>query len=185
MKRHVAATLLGVLAFIIIDSHVDWVRHDQGALLEVSGQPFDPKGWAAEHWRQLRNDCRAVRAEPTNSGTALQVLQAIQQHSPPDSMEAQLLQLQVQADWAIAEVAFKTLNPSLVVLRLMNGQWQIQDSAIWSGSAAPWQVADFVRRYLRQQAPDLPQPLLNCVPIQEDRYNLAGGLAGKKQGSWL
>lgn len=185
MKRHVAATLLAVLGLIIIDSHVDWVRHDQGTLLEVSGQAFDPKGWAAEHWRQLHNDCRAVRAEPLDSGTAMQVLQTIQQHSPPDSVEATLLQLQVQAGWAIAEVEFKTLNPSLVVLRQTKGQWQIQDSAIWSGSAAPWHVADFVRRYLRQQAPDLPQALLNCVPIQEDRYNMAGWLNSQLNGPWL
>lgn len=183
MKRHVAATLLGVLGLLIIDSHVDWVDHDQGTLLQVSGQQFDLKGWASEHWRQLRNDCREVHAEPLSSATAMQVLQVIQQHSPPDSIEAQLLQLQVQADWAIAEVEFKTLNPSLVVLRRVNGEWQIQDSAIWSGSAAPWEVADFVRRYLRQQAPELPQPLLNCVPIREDRYNLAAALP--KMGPWL
>lgn len=41
MKRHVAATLLGVLGLLIMDSHVDWVHHDNGILVEVSGQALD------------------------------------------------------------------------------------------------------------------------------------------------
>lgn len=173
MKRHVAATLLGVLGFLIIDSHVDWVRHDNGALLQVSGQSFDIRGWMAEHWRQLNKDCRHVQRPSTRSATANEVMLAIQQHSLPDSLEAQWLQFHVQEDWGVAEVEFKTLNPSLVVLRQVNGQWQIQDTAVWSGSTAPWLAADFVRRYLRQQAPAMPPPLLDCMPIDAQRYAAA------------
>lgn len=170
MKRHVAATLMGVLGFLIIDSHVDWVHHDNGALLQVSGQTFDPQGWAAEHWRQLRRDCRLVQMPATDSATARAVMHTIQQHSLPDSLEAQWLQWHQLADWGIAEVEFKTLNPSIVVLRQVNGQWQIQDTAVWSGSTSPWLAANFVRRYLRQQAPDLPSALLDCMPIDPVRY---------------
>ncbi|PUE53180.1 hypothetical protein [Limnohabitans parvus] len=170
MKRHVAATLMGVLGFFIIDSHIDWVRHDNGMLLEVSGQPFDPHGWMAEQWLQLRKDCRLVQNEPTTSATAQAVLQVIQQHSLPDSLESQLLQLQLQADWGLAEVEFKTLNPSIVVLRQVDGHWKIQETAVWSGSTSPWLAADFVRRYLHQQAPQLPQALLDCMPIEASRY---------------
>ncbi len=150
MKRHVAATLLGVLGFLTIDSHVDWVRHDNDALLQLSGHSFDIRGWLAEHWRQLNKNCRLVQSPSTRSATAHEVMHAIQQHSLPDSLQAQWLQFHRQEDWALAEVEFKTLNPSLVVLRQVNGQWQIQDTAVWSGSTAPWLAADFVRRYLRQ-----------------------------------
>jgi hypothetical protein len=170
VKRHVAATVMGVLGWVIVDSHIDWVHHDQGTLLVVSGKPFDLQGWAAEHWRQLRKDCRAVRTEPLTSETANALLQVIRQHSLPDSLEGQLLQLQIQSDWGLAEVEFKTLNPSMVVLHKVNGHWQIQETAVWSGSASPWVAADFVRRYLRQKAPEMPQALLNCVPIDERRY---------------
>jgi hypothetical protein len=53
----------------------------------------------------------------------------------------------------------------MVVLRLQGGAWRVQDRAVWSGSTAPWHSGDFVRRYLRQQAPDLPQALLDCVTL--------------------
>lgn len=170
MKRHVAATLLGVLGLLIMDSHVDWVHHDNGILVEVSGQAFDPQGWVVEQWRQVRKDCRLVHSEPTDSTTAQAVLQVIQQHSLPDSLESQLLQLHLQSGWGLAEVEFKTLNPSIVVLRQVDGHWQIQETAVWSGSTLPWLAADFVRRYLRQQAPQLPQALLDCMHIEASRY---------------
>ena len=178
MKRHVAATLLGVLGLLVIDSHVHWVPHDQGTLLEVSGRVVDAKGWASEQWRRWRHPCQKSESQEVPKATVQAVLQAIEQHSLPDSLQAQLLQVQMQGDWAIAEVAFKTLNPSIVVLRQWGGAWHIQDSAIWSGSTAPWHAADFVRRYLRQQSPDLPEPLLACFAIDLARYGQGPGGLG-------
>lgn len=178
MKRHVAATLLGVLALLVIDSHIHWVPHDQGTLLEVSGRVFDARGWAAEQWRRLSTRCQKVNGQEVPVATVEAVLQTIQHHSLPDSLEAQLLQMRMQGDWAIAEVAFKTLNPSIVVLRGRGGAWHIQDTAIWSGSTAPWHAADFVRRYLRQQAPELPEPLLACFAIDLVRYGQGPGGLG-------
>jgi hypothetical protein len=178
MKRHVAATLLGVIGFLIMDSHIDWVRQDKGTLLEINGQKFDLQGWMAERWRQWHQDCRRVQAEPTQTATAQAVLRAIQQHSLPDSLDAHLLQLHLQADWAIAEVEFKTLNPSIVVLHMRGSVWRIQDSAVWSGSTAPWHAGDFVRRYLQQHTPELPRSLIDCVPIEASRY------AAISQGQW-
>jgi hypothetical protein len=109
------------------------------------------------------------------------VLPVIQQHSLPDSQSArwlQLLQLLQLGDWSVAEVDFDTLKPTLVVMRLNAGQWRVQDQAVWSGSTAPWHSGDFVRRYLRQQAPDLPQALLNCVSIDPARYGAGPGGLG-------
>ena len=177
MKRHVAATLLGVLGLLVIDSHVSWVPHDQGTLLEVSGQVFDAQGWASEQWRQWRTNCPGLQQAVAPS-TASELLQVIQQHSPPNSLEAQLLQLRQHRDWAMAEVTFKTLNPSIVVLQRVGGVWHIQDSAVWSGSTAPWHAADFVRRYLRQQAPELPEALLSCFDVDLARYGQGPGGLG-------
>jgi len=180
MKKHVAATLLGVVGFLVMDSHIHWVPHDQGTLLEISGQVMDPQGWASEQWRRWRSHCQEWNGQevPRQTAKANAVLQVIQQHSLPDSLEAQLLQLRMQGDWAMAEVTFKTLNPSIVVLRQWGGAWHIQDTAVWSGSTAPWHAADFVRRYLRQQAPELPEPLLACFPIDLVRYGQGPGGLG-------
>ncbi len=190
MKRHVAAVVVALTALLVVDSHVDWVRQDGMRLLEVNGQRFDVRGWAAEQWLALGRDCTSVSRWPTDSPaqitpqstpdspTASAVLTAIQQHSLPDSQSARWLQLQQLGDWSVAEVAFDVLKPTLVVLRLQAGQWRVQDQAVWSGSTAPWDSGDFVRRYLRQQAPDLPQALLACVSIDPARYGAGPGGLG-------
>jgi hypothetical protein len=170
MKRHVAATVLLTIVALTVDSHVNWVRHDQGHLLEISGQSFDAMGWGADQWHRWRTACDNTGPAPLQSPVAQEVLQAIAQHSMPDSLEARLLQLRQEGDWAVAEAEFKTLNPSIVVLRRHRGIWHIQDSAVWSGSTAPWQAGPFVRRYLRQQAADMPERLLNCFYVDAERY---------------
>ena len=186
MKRHVAAVVVALTSLLVVDSHVDWVRQDGMRLLEVNGQRFDVRGWAAEQWLALRSDCTPVSRWPTDnptestpdSPTARAMLTVIQQHSLPDSQSARWLQLQQLGDWSVAEVAFDVLKPTLVVLRLQAGQWRVQDQAVWSGSTAPWHSGDFVRRYLRQKAPDLPQALLDCVSIDPARYGAGPGGLG-------
>jgi len=186
MKRHVAAVVVALTSLLVVDSHVDWVRQDGMRLLEVNGQRFDVRGWAAEQWLALRSDCTPVSRWPTDnptestpdSPTARAMLTVIQQHSLPDSQSARWLQLQQLGDWSVAEVAFDVLKPTLVVLRLQAGQWRVQDQAVWSGSTAPWHSGYFVRRYLRQQAPDLPQALLDCVSIDPARYGAGPGGLG-------
>jgi hypothetical protein len=186
MKRHVAAMVVALTSLLVVDSHVDWVHQDGMRLLEVNGQRWDVRGWAAEQWLGLGRDCNTVSRWPgdshtenaPDSPTARAVLAAIQQHSLPDSQSARWLQLQHLDDWSVAEVAFDVLKPTLVVLRLQSGQWRVQDQAVWSGSTAPWQSGDFVRRYLRQQAPDLPQMLLACVSVDPARYGAGPGGLG-------
>lgn len=178
MKRHVAATVLGLVSLLVIDSHIHWIAHDQGRLMEVSGHVFDVRGWVSAHWQQWQADCASLRRPEVPMPTAAAVLQVIQQHSLPDSQAATLLQIHTQGDWAIAEVAFKTLKPSIVVLRWQAGAWQIQDRAVWSGSTAPWHAPDFVRRYLHRQAPQLPEPLLTCMAIEPSRYGQGEGGLG-------
>lgn len=178
MKRHVAAILVLLTAAVVIDSHVDWERLDGRRLLTVSGQRFDVQGWAAEQALRWQSDCNGVQPLPMDSPTARAVLPVIQRHSLPDSQSARGLQLRQLGDWSVAEVAFDSLKPALVVLRLQDGQWRVQDTAVWSGSTAPWNSAHFVRHYLRQQAPALPQALLGCIDIDPLRYGPGPGGLG-------
>jgi hypothetical protein len=182
MKRHVAAVVGLVTCLLVIDTHLDWVPQDGRQLLEVNGQRWDLRGWAAEQLLPLRRDCTPVNPWPADSPTARAVLSVIQQHSLPDSVSARWLQLQQLGDWVVAEVEFDTLKPTLVVLRLQGGQWRVQEQAVWSGSTAPWHSADFVRRYLRQQAPEMPQALLACVRIDPQRYGAEPG--GLRPVAW-
>lgn len=172
MKRHVAAVLVVITSGLVVDSHVDWVHLDGRGLLEVSHQPLDVRGWAADWLLRMRSNCTAVNRLSADSVTAGVVLQVIRQHSLPDSQSARWLQLQQMGDWAVAEVAFDALKPTLVVLRLQSGQWRVQDQAVWSGTTTPWHSGDFVRRYLRQQAPDVPSTLVNCLRVDPSRYGL-------------
>ena len=184
MKRHVAAIVVFITALLVIDSHVDWVSQDGGKLLEVNGQRFDLRGWAAEQTRAWQNDCNDLPMPSSDSPTAQAILLAIQQHSLPDSRSARWLQLLQQDGWSVAEVAFETLNPSLVVLRLQGGQWRVQDRAVWSGSTAPWHSGDLVRRYLREQAPGLPKALIDCVKVDPKRYGPGPGGLGPGSALW-
>lgn len=170
MKRHVAAVVALIATLVVIDSHVDLVRQDGRSLIEISGQRFDLRGWAAQQVLLVHRDCAPVHSLAATHPTSREVLAVIQQHSLPDSRSARWLQAQQQGNWIVAEVTFETLNPSLVVLRMQGGQWRVQDKAVWSGSTAPWHSGDFVRRYLRHQAPDLPQALLACLWVDPARY---------------
>lgn len=177
MKRHVAALVALVTSLAVFDSHVDWETLDDRGLLAVNGQRFDLRGWASELALAWQRDCRALPLLPQDSPTAQAVLSVIQKHSPPDSLSARALQLRHLDNWSLAEVTFDKLKPTLVVLRLQDGQWRVQDQAVWSGATAPWHSGDFVRRYLRRQAPDLPQALLACTDIDPSRYGqVPGGL---------
>lgn len=178
MKRSVAAVLVLVTSVLVIDSHVDKVRLDNRSLLAVNGKHFDLLGWSAEQVLRWRRDCAAVQMLHPDSPNAQALLRVIQQHSLPDSLSARWLQLHQLGDWLVAEVAFDTLKPTLVVLRQLGTQWHVQDQAVWSGSTAPWQSADFVRRYWRQQAPDMPSTLVDCVPINPSRYGTGPGGLG-------
>ncbi len=178
MKRHVATVLALLTSLVVIDSHVDWEQLDGRGLLSVNGQRHDVQGWASERFRAWQSDCTALPPLPPDSPTAQTVLAVVQQHSPPDSLSARALQLRRLNDWVLAELSFDTLKPTLVVLRLQDGGWRVQDQAVWSGSTAPWHSGDFVRRYLHRQAPELPQTLLACMAIDPSRYGQGpGGLA--------
>jgi len=178
MKRHVAAVVALLTSLAVIDSHVDWEQLDGRGVLAVNGQRFDLQGWAAELALAWRRDCSALAPLTPDSPTAQALVGAIQGHSLPDSLSARGVQLRQLDGWGLAEVTFDTLKPALVVLRLQEGHWRVQDQAVWSGATAPWHSGDFVRRYLQRQAPDLPQALLGCMDIDPTRYGQGPGGLG-------
>jgi hypothetical protein len=167
MKKHVALSLATLLAVLLIDSHVDLVERDQRKLLLVNGRLHDTQGWLSEAVNRLTRRCDRVQAPDSVQGAAL--VAAVRAHSPPDSSDALLVQAWYVGDWAIAELSFSRLKPTVVLLQQQAG-WQVHPQAIWSGSTAPWRVNDFVRRFLHMKAPGVPTSLLACLDLDPSQY---------------
>jgi len=163
VKKHVALIVAAVTAVAVVHSHVDLVQRDERTVVQVNGRLHDVQGWLAETGNRLTRRCEAIK--PPSPEDAHAMLQAVRAYSPPDSWDGRLLQAWQLGPWAVAEVHFSRLKPTLVVLQ-QAPTWRVQPQAVWSGSTAPWRVNDFVRRYLRQQAPDLPAALLDCVEVE-------------------
>ena len=163
MKKHVALTVAVLTAVLVLDSHVDLVQRDGRTALQVNGRLHDVQGWWAETSNRLRRHCAAV--QPPAQADAQALISAVRAYSPPDSQDGRLVQAWQLGRWAVAEVHFSRLKPTLVVLQ-QTTEWRVLPQAVWSGSTAPWRVNDFVRRYLQQQAPALPPDLLACVEVE-------------------
>lgn len=181
MKRHVGAAVALLTALAVADSHLDWVVQDGAPLLSVSGRLVDVHGWAHEWLLRLRRDCSPVQALAMDSPQAQDMLAVIRQHSLPDSRSARGLQAWQLGTWGVADVAFDLLNPSLVALQLQQGQWRVQDQAVWSGATVPWHASALVRRYLRRQAPHMPETLIQCIAVDPLRYGPAPARAATGQ----
>ena len=163
VKKHVALTLLAVTALGVTDAHVDLAEVDGRRFVQLQGRLHDVRGWLEDGWTAATRSCTKVSTLPVNTALSQAALGAVRSYSPPDSEAARLLQLQAQGDWLLAELEFERLNPAVVLLRDLDGQPQIVEGAIWSGSTQPWRPAPLIRKHLRQQAPEVPQPLLDCL----------------------
>jgi hypothetical protein len=62
----------------------------------------------------------------------------------------------------LAEVEFSSLNPAVVLLTNAADSTRIVEGAIWSGTTAPWQSSNLIRRYIQDRAPQAPPALMNC-----------------------
>jgi hypothetical protein len=168
MKRHVAVTLLVLTSLGVINAHVDVEAQDGRYFAVWQGQKHDVIGWISERSNQLWRNCRAVQQLSSDSPKATQVLALIKDYSPPDSRQAQLVSLQQQGDWLLAELAFATLNPAVVVLRDDAAGLRLPERAVWSGSTAPWLPGPRIRDHLQQQVPEVPASLLACYDPVSD-----------------
>lgn len=169
MKRHVAATLLALTTLGVLNAHVDVEAQDGRYFGVWQGKKHDVLGWLSDRNNQLWRDCSAVRQPGPGSQTAEQVLALIREYSPPDSRQAQLVSLQQQGRWLVAELNFEKLNPAVVLLHQDGDALQLPERAVWSGSAAPWRPGPRIRAHLltqgqqAQEGPaELPASLLAC-----------------------
>ncbi len=163
MKKHVAATLLGLTVLGLADVHLDLESVDDGHVVRWQGRQHDVGGALAEHTNAWWRNCSAVERLHESSDQAQQVLRLIAQHSPPDSTRLQLVHLLKQGEWLVAELTFEKLSPAVVLLQSDGPPGTLAERAIWSGSTEPWRSGPHIRAYLRSRAPQAPQALLDCL----------------------
>ena len=169
MKRSRALLTLLVAGLVLVPlSHLQWLAVDGGGLLLVDGRPVDVRGQASEFWTRWRRDCRPTTALSPDDAVHAHVLQAVRAYSPPDSHTAQLRQLRLQGDWAVADVRFGQLQNAVVLLRQDSGGWTVQPQGIWSGTTHPHRYTAFVWRYLQDRVPEAPATLIHCLDPSED-----------------
>jgi hypothetical protein len=162
MKKHVAITLLVLTTLGVLKAHVDIERQDDAYFLTYQGKKHDVLGALSNHTNRVLRQCRSLQPMEVNAPTAKSALAAIQNFSPPDSQQAQLLGLLQQDEWLLAEVQFTSLNPAVVLLKISSERVSVVEGAVWSGSTAPWTSAPFIRRYISDRALKVPSELMAC-----------------------
>ena len=162
MKKHVAITLLVLTTLGVLKAHVGIERQDGAYFLSYQGKQHDVLGAFLNQTNAVLRQCGSVQVIDINSPQADAALKAIQNYSPPDSNHARLLGLQQQGLWVLAELEFSTLNPAVALLTSDQPTARVVEDAIWSGSTAPWQSANLIRRYIQDRAPQAPKELMDC-----------------------
>lgn len=169
MKRHVAATLLVLTTLGVLNAHVDVEAQDGRYFGVWQGSKHDVVGWLEDHSNQLSRNCSSVHQLAPDSPAAGQVLALIREYSPPDSRQAELISLQQQGNWLVAELNFAKLNPAVVLLQQDGEKLLLPERAVWSGSAAPWRPGPRIRSHLKASQPlseslrePVPESLLAC-----------------------
>lgn len=164
MKKHVAATLLGLTILGLLDVHLDLESVDDGHVVRWQGRQHDVRGALATQANAWWRNCSPVQRLHESSDQAQQVLRLIAQHSPPDSSELELVTLLQQGNWLLAELRFERLSPAVVLLEHLDAKsTEPTERAIWSGSTEPWRSGPHIRAYLRSRVPQAPQALLACL----------------------
>ncbi|MGV0960349.1 MAG: hypothetical protein ACOYB1_10975 [Limnohabitans sp.] len=166
MKRHVALSVLALTALWVGLSHLQWMPTDNGHLLAIDGRAVDAQGWLADTVNRLQRDCTSVHALNEQDVLFGQALAAVQAYSPPASRSARLQAAWRAGPWLLVEAQFETLLSSVVLLRDVAGQVQIEPLGIWSGQTHPWRAAPLIRAYLARQVPTAPPALLACFEPQ-------------------
>lgn len=166
MKRHVALSMLALTALFVGLSHIHWMPTDNGQLLAIDGRTVDVRGWVADTLNHLQRDCTTVQSLNKQDALYDQALAAVQAYSPPASRSARLQAAWRAGSWLLVEAQFEALLPSVVLLRHVAGQVQIEPQVIWSGQTHPWRAAPLIRSYLARQVPAAPHALLACFEPQ-------------------
>lgn len=166
MKKYVALSLLAMTALGVVASHLDVEHHDDSYLLQVDGVPFDVRGHVSAALNLATRRCDGIAqsrpGDQFSDPEVLSVNEAISGYSPPHSHRLKLRQLLSSGPWVLAEVEFAQLAPAVIVLEKNANGLSIYQHSIWSGSTRPWVAGPWIRRYLRQSAPQVPSELWAC-----------------------
>jgi hypothetical protein len=164
MKKHVALSLLALTVSGVIGSHLAVEARDDSYLLQVDGVAVDVRGQISAAWNQATRQCEAVaqNRDLTRDPSAMAVQKLISDFSPPDSRRLRLRQLSSSGPWLLAEVEFVALQPAVILLEQKETALTIHSHALWSGTTQPWLAGPWIRRYLRQRAPQVVPALWDC-----------------------
>ena len=176
MKKYVAFSVMAVTALGVTVSHMEIEHYDDSYLLKVDGVVIDVCGHVSAALNRLTRRCEAiapsVAGEYGDDALAASAMQAIREHSPPDSRRLQLRQLLSSGPWMLAEVEFLELQPAVILLEQKAHSWAIPQHAIWSGSTQPWLAGPWIRSYLHQRAPQAPMALMACFEPSPALFDL-------------
>jgi len=176
MKKYVALSLLAMTALGVIASHLDVEYLDDSYLLQVDGVPVDVRGHFSAALNRATRRCdgiaRSLRGDPFSDARVSVVEKAISVYSPPASHRLKLRQLLFSGPWVLAEVEFAVLQPAVIVLEQNANGLAVHQNSIWSGSTRPWVAGPWIRRYLRQSAPEVPSALWACYDPSPALFNL-------------
>lgn len=151
------------MAVLLPLSHLELRSSDGSWLLLVDGRAVDVAGVLSQSYTRWTRDCRQVQSVAATEPLHAQVLAALRQHSPPDSLSADLRQLTRSGSWLLAHARFDTLQEAVVLLELSPQGVRVPEGAVWSGSTHPHRPEPLIRRYLQSRVPSAPEPLLACM----------------------
>ena len=162
MKKYVALSLLILTSVGVVLNHVSLEPLDNSHVLNVDGVRWDVGGAVHEKLNTLTRQCEGVRRVTDVNDMDFSLLEAVREHSPPDSRSLTLRQLHSVRQWYLAEVSFETLQPAVILLKKTGNTFEIQEGAVWSGPVGPWLPGPWIRRYLQSQAVTAPAQLWAC-----------------------
>lgn len=157
-------------------------QRDDAWLLKVAGRPMDLRGWISVAVQDATRDCAAVRRVDASSSQAAVPVEALRQFSPPDSVSARVLRIDLlstagaigddgraapsqaqPAVWLALQAEFDTLEPVVVLVRQVGARADVMAQGVWSSTTLPWNSAWRIRRFLAERVPQAPLKLLACV----------------------
>lgn len=162
MKYRAKGIVLAALLISLPFLHLDIETSDDSWLLWVDGRPVDVAGYFSDQLTTLTRQCDRVEVVLHGDPLHGQVLGAIRQYSPPDSLTAQILHLTRQHEWLLAQVKFDQLQDAVVLLTQSAQDIVIPTGGIWSGSTHPHRPEPLIRRFIRSGVPSVPEELMSC-----------------------
>ena len=170
MNKNVYVALIFILTPMIVLSHIDWSKTDDGWLFNVDGRDVDFAGIIQEKWRKASTSCRSVTELEKSDSRHKDIRFLIQSYSPPDSTQITEIHVWNSGDWAVAEVEFEKLLPAVITLKAIDKNPAIVEDAIWSGLTKPWVAGPFIRSYLSKSKNQAPRVLLDCFELQSKSF---------------